>query len=123
MQAVHAWRLRPWYRRAWFTWPGYGQAAALAALTAVAVVVALFLPSLRDALVGASATLLGGRAHNVTATLERTQATIDGARMLWQALFAPVLGYAAAFVILMYVACAAVVFALNRALFGKVLHS
>jgi hypothetical protein len=48
---------------------------------------------------------------------------MSGARVLWRALVAPVLGYAAIVVILMYLACAAVAVILNRAFFGKVLPS
>ena len=52
---------------------------------------------------------------------DRVDATVSGARVLWRALAAPVLAYAAIVVLLMYGACAAVVVVINRAFFGKVM--
>jgi hypothetical protein len=52
---------------------------------------------------------------------DRMDATVAGARVLWRALGASILGYAAAVVLVMYGACAAVVVVINRAFFGKVM--
>jgi hypothetical protein len=41
--------------------------------------------------------------------------------VLWRALGASILGYAAVVVIVMYAACAAVVVVINRAFLGKVM--
>src|SRR4051812_35357151 len=42
--AVQAWTARPWYERAWFTWPLGWQLASIAALLVVVAASALLLP-------------------------------------------------------------------------------
>ena len=105
MAAIGAWSERPWYERAWFTWPrGWQVASAMQSMLAVAS---------QDATASIFARLSGG--------FDRVDATVSGARVLWRALAAPVLAYAAIVVLLMYGACAAVVVVINRAFFGKVM--
>src|SRR4029450_4834111 len=37
LAAVDAWARRPWYTRAWFTWPAGGQVASIVAVLLVAI--------------------------------------------------------------------------------------
>src|SRR3954466_15035194 len=55
MAAVHAWADRPWYARAWFTWPVGWQAASVAALLIVIAGVVVTVPRIETAVAGAAA--------------------------------------------------------------------
>lgn len=123
MAAVQVWARRPWYERAWFTWPPAWQAVSMIALVMVVVGVLMSMSLVSEAGRSAWAVATAGVSDHFSGSLVRVDATLTGARVLWRALVAPVIGYAAAVVILMYLACAAVAVVLNRALFGKVLHS
>src|SRR3954464_3399700 len=46
MSAVHQWSDRPWYARAWFTWPVGARAAVLLVLAAGVVALATVTPML-----------------------------------------------------------------------------
>jgi len=96
MAAVDAWARRPWYARAWFTWPLGWQAASVGAL--ILVIYATWHPPAPPASV-------------VAAT--------SAGRALWDALILPLLPYVAAVVILMCLACAAVGVALNYVLLER----
>ena len=119
MAAVQAWALRPWYQRAWFTWPRGWQAATVGALVVAVVAGALLAPS-----AGASRDLIAAALSSRVATAvpdlgDRFQATSLAARVVWRALIHPVLVYTLVIVTFMSVTCAVVVVALNRAVFGK----
>jgi hypothetical protein len=123
MTSVQALAARPWYARAWFTWPLAWQCVSITALLLLVAAVALSMPLAGD--IGRSTweAATAGVSNHFAGGLDRVEATMSGARVLWRALVAPVLGYAAIVVILMYLACAAVAVILNRAFFGKVLPS
>ena len=89
MQAVDAWVNRPWYERAWFTWPLGWQAVSVAvvALAAYALWLAPSVPA------PAAATTAGA--------------------VIWRTLFEPLLGYVVGLVVLMALACAVFGAALN----------
>lgn len=119
MAAVQAWALRPWYERAWFTWPLGWQLATVAVLVLAAVAGVLLAPS-ADAVRNLMATAVSSRVATVVPDLgDRIQAMSLAARVVWRALIHPVLVYTLVIVTLMSVACAAVAVALNRAVFGK----
>jgi hypothetical protein len=90
LAAVEAWANRPWYARAWFTWPLGWQIASAAAL-ALAVYGIWNLPPLPSSLV----------------------ATTNAGGVIWRTLVAPLLGYVVGLVVLMCLACAAFGAALN----------
>jgi hypothetical protein len=90
LAAVDAWVNRPWYARAWFTWPLGWQVASVAvvALAAYAMWAAPPLPP------------------SVTATT-------SAGSVIWRTLIEPLLGYVVGLVVLMCLACAAFGAALN----------
>jgi len=90
LAAVDAWARRPWYARAWFTWPVGLQVASMAAL-AVAVYGTWNLPPLPSSVV----------------------ATTNAGGVIWRTLIEPLLGYVVGLVVLMCLACAAFGAALN----------
>jgi len=90
LAAVEAWANRPWYARAWFTWPLGWQIASIAAL-AIAVYGTWNLPPLPASVV----------------------ATSNAGGVIWRTIFEPLLGYVVGLVMLMCLACAAFAAALN----------
>ena len=53
LAAVHAWTLRPWYERTWFTWPMAWQIASAAAL----ILLGILMPGAQAAAVAAASKL------------------------------------------------------------------
>jgi hypothetical protein len=84
LAAVEAWVNRPWYTRAWFTWP-LGWQVASVALLALAVAGVWMLPPAPASIVG----------------------TTNAGRVLWRTIVEPFLAYAFVIVVIMCVACAA----------------
>jgi len=89
LAAVDAWARRPWYSRAWFTWPLGWQAVSIASV--------------------ALATYALWLAPSVPAPAASTTA---GA-VIWRTLFEPLLCYVVGLVVLMALACAVFGAALN----------
>jgi hypothetical protein len=123
MAAVQAWAARPWYERAWFTWPRWLQAASASAVTLVFVAIWAAMPFVSDVADRAYFALVSSLGGGVASSVERIDATVTGAHLLWRALVEPILAYAAIVVIAMYLACATVAVALGRVLFGKAMPS
>ena len=90
LAAVDAWARRPWYERAWFTWPLGWQIVSAAAL-ALAVYGTWNLPPLPASIV----------------------ATTNAGGVIWRTLIEPLLGYVVGLVVLMCLACAVFGAALN----------
>jgi hypothetical protein len=84
LAAVEEWARRPWYTRAWFTWPAGWQAASIIAVLLVAIGVWM-LPSAPPSVV----------------------VTTNAGRVLWRTMVEPFLAYAFGIVVIMCVACAA----------------
>ena len=119
MAAVHAWTLRPWYQRAWFTWPPVLQAVSVAALVVLVAGTLVVEPRLQDAIPGASAVRASRLAEAVASLISNADATVAAARILWRTLAAPLVPYLFALVLVMCLACAAFGTALNHAAFGR----
>lgn len=119
LAAVQQWSQRPWYARAWFTWPAAAQIASAAALILVLVASALLIANVQIAVGQSSARLLSG----VAPLAQRAEATINAARVVWRALIEPLLVYAFGLVVLMCLACAAFGSALNHVAFRRAVHS
>ena len=117
---VEALTARPWYRRAWFTWPLVWQCAAVAAVLVSAAGAALLLSTAHAAAAAATSAATGdlvGRLASVTAA---TSSAATAARVVWSALLKPLLPYAFALVTIMCLACAACGAALSRVAFGRI---
>jgi len=119
MAAVQQWTLRPWYERAWFTWPLGWQVISLAALVGLAGAGVVVFPSAEHALV----TAIAARTAVVTAALGsvfgHAESAIAAGRIVWRALGEPLVPYAFTVVLLMCLACVAFGTALNRVAFER----
>jgi hypothetical protein len=123
LAAVRAHVQRPWYTRAWVTWPAGWQTVSLAALLALFAGAALLTPIARGMLDAAIPVAAAGPVADVagaTRGLLRTAETATTAAwILWRVVFAPFVAYALCVVALMCAACAAVGATLNHVAFGK----
>ena len=90
LAAVDAWANRPWYARAWFTWPVGWRIVSIAALV-FAVYGTWNLPPLPASVV----------------------TTTNAGGVIWRTLIEPLLGYVVGLVVLMCLACAVFGAALN----------
>ena len=120
LAAVQAWAQRPWYQRAWFTWPHRWQIASVAALILIILGGAVLLPITIAAAGAAASTVTGRVMEDVAPVAQFAEATTNAARVIWRALLAPVVVYAFALVLLMWLACAALGAALSRVVFERV---
>lgn len=120
MAAVDEVRLRPWYSRAWLTWPVFWQVASVLLLIGVAAGGALLLPSVLEA--ASALSLITGVRGNVSDTARDVEVATSAVRVLWRALLAPVVPYAFGLVFVMCVACAVFGTALNHLVFGRALR-
>ena len=84
LAAVEAWVNRPWYTRAWFTWPVGWQVASIALLALVVAGVWMLPPAPPSVVV-----------------------TTNAGRVLWRTMVEPFLVYAFGIVVIMCLACAA----------------
>ena len=84
LAAVEAWVNRPWYTRAWFTWPVGWQVASVALLALVVAGVWMLPPAPPSVVV-----------------------TTNAGRVLWRTMVEPFLVYAFGIVVIMCLACAA----------------
>jgi hypothetical protein len=114
MAAVEQLRRRPWYTRAWLTWPLAWQVASLAVLALIVAGGAVLVPSARAAVDGVTSGLAPQMMREVADSTHRVDATMNAAWVLWRALLEPLTAYAFALVVLMCLACAALGTALNH---------
>lgn len=119
LAAVQEWSLRPWYRRAWFTWPMAWQCAAIAVLLLAGVGSTVLLATARAAAADATSPIAGNVITRIAAAAQWVDATSSAGRILWSTLIEPLLPYAFAFVMAMCLACAAFGAALTRVAFGR----
>jgi hypothetical protein len=117
---------RPWYGRAWVTWPLAWQGVSVAAMALLLATAATLLPALQQVLrYGATAIHL--RIPGIVlAARDFADATAAGAPIIWRVLGAPVLGYAAylaAFLLVMGAACVVFWTTLNRVALGGAVES
>jgi hypothetical protein len=119
MAAVHAWAQRPWYARAWFTWPIGLQVLSVATVVGVLAGVAVIAPGMEQLVRDAVAVRASGPAAAITSAVGQAEAGVVAARALWRALGAPLVPYVFAVVALMCLACLTFGTALNRVAFGR----
>jgi hypothetical protein len=124
LAAVQQWSVRPWYERAWLTWPLGWQALSMVALALVIGGTVVLLPrALALAAAASASTLSWPSGESAARALSVLAATARAGRAIWEVLVQPFLPYVFALVMLMWLACGIFAAALNRAVFGKALHS
>jgi hypothetical protein len=119
MHAVQAQAHRPWYTRAWVTWPIGWQIVSVAALAAIVAGGAVLLPHARTAVATIAAAFAS---DDVTAVSQQVAETTSGAGILWRTLLSPLLSYVFGIVVLMVLACVAFGTALNYVVIEKAAH-
>ena len=119
LAAVQEWSQRPWYSRAWFTWPIGGQIVSAAALILVVVGAAFLTMSAQAAIDQTAARLWSG----VMPVALRAEAMFNAARVVWYAVVEPLAVYAFAVVAVMLLACVAFGTALSHVALGRAVHS
>ena len=119
MAAVQAWAVRPWYERAWFTWPIPLRIASGAALIVLLIGAALAWPPLVVVLRGVAAPMTEpvlAQAGQIGGQLAGGAALL---RALWGALIQPLLLVASPIVALMCVLCVTLGLAFSRFASGR----
>ena len=119
MDAVQAWTERPWYTRAWVTWPLAWQVVSVAALVAIVAGGAVLLPRAGSA---AAAVTAAFASDDASAVSQQVADTTNSARILWRTLLEPLLTYVFGIVVLMVLACVAFGTALNYVVIEKAAH-
>jgi hypothetical protein len=119
LAAVQGWTERPWYERAWFTWPLGWQLASVAALILIVGAGAVLVPLAIAAAGGAATTVTEGVMKDVSPVAQRAAVTMNAVRVIWHALLEPLAAYAFGLVVLMSLACAVFGAALNRVVFER----
>jgi hypothetical protein len=99
LAAVDAWSRRPWYTRAWFTWPLGWQLASIAAAALIVYGVWMLPPA----------------PSSVTTTT-------SAGRVVWRTLIEPFLTYVAVVIVMMCLACAVFGAALNYIFLERTAH-
>jgi len=123
LAAARAWSGRPWYTREWFTWPLGWQAGSLALLVLTMAAVAVGGSAVQPRISQATASLVSGTTIDVARIASGVQAATTALRVVWQAIVQPFLPYVFVVIVLMCLALATVVLALDRLVFGRAFHS
>ena len=117
LSAAQAWRDRPWYARAWRTWPLTARVASVAALLVLVIGGATAWPTIVTFATahGGALTPIASAASDWLAVWQlRATNALGAGRVLWRALVQPLAPFAFVLVAVMCAACAACVIALNR---------
>jgi hypothetical protein len=121
MAAVHRVAERPWYERAWPTWPLAWQLLSAAAVVTLVTVIASLLPAATATVDSVSGATTAGLAADVADLTRRVQLIAATAQILWRSLLQPIVVYAFAVALAMCLACAAFGAALTRVALGRAL--
>jgi len=119
LAAVQEWSMRPWYQRAWFTWPLGWQVISLAAMVGLAGAGVVMFPTAEQALVTAMAARMAVVTAALQSVLGHAEVAVAAGRIVWRALGEPLVPYAFGVVLLMFLACVAFGTALNRVAFER----
>jgi hypothetical protein len=118
LQAARGWADRPWYARAWLTWPAGWRLASLAALAGLAAGIAWAAPRALS-LLPSGASAIAASSATVIQLAEQVQLAMHAGRILWRALVEPVAPAVSVAVFLLCVVCAACGTMLNRVALGR----
>ena len=119
MRSVEQWAARPWYTRAWLTWPIGWRVVSVAASVAMVALLVAFLPSLSETSASVTSTAVNSVALRTTPATQRAELLVTAVIVVWRALIAPVVPYALAVVMVMFLACGLAGTALSYLVFGK----
>jgi hypothetical protein len=119
MAAVHAWTARPWYERAWFTWPIQLQVASCAVMIALLTGGAFLSPALDEGARGFARPMAGPVLGYTSEIAGNVAVGVGALRVVWSALIQPLLLAASPVVALMFAGCAALGLALSRFASGR----
>ena len=122
MAAVQEWAQRPWYTRAWFSWPAGWQIASSLAFVVFIATVATVLSSPQAASATAALSALIAKAIEPAAPVARFAGLAAETLRVVTTALQPLAVVALPFVLLMGVACVVFATMLNQVVFGKVLH-
>lgn len=123
LAVVRHWADRPWYARAWFTWPMWWRIVSAAALFAVLAGVGVALPVVQDSVAARVSSVHLPVSVDIAAVARRVVVIAGTLRTLWVAIAGPFVAYAFALLVLMGLLCAACAAALNRMAYGRTAHS
>ncbi|MEO8481593.1 MAG: hypothetical protein ABI634_05235 [Acidobacteriota bacterium] len=109
---------RPWYARAWRTWPVGWQAASVVLCLALLTVTGLSLPIAQASIAAESAPMIGRVTTDVWQVIARTMDAQRAAEIVWRVVIGPVASVAVLPILAMLVASLAFGAALSRLAFG-----
>ena len=112
--AVQAWIRRPWYERAWFTWPLALRVAGIATLALLLAGASVVAPDIFALARASAADLVTRVLERLPVGLLRFEASLSTLLEAWQVVSERLLAYAAAVVFLLALTSALCVAALNR---------
>jgi hypothetical protein len=119
MAALQEGTERPWYERAWFTWPAGWKAASIAALILLVVGGAMVFPTVQARAADAVSTYTADVVADVAGLAGSVETTTSAAQVVWRTLLEPFVTYAFALVVLMCLVCVALGAALNFVLLER----
>jgi len=114
---------RPWYARAWRTWPSAWQAASVGACALFLAAAALSLPVVQTAAIHYAAPAVAPVAEAVQPVASRIEAVQRAFEVIWRVVIGPVAAMALVPVFLMLAASLALGAALRRLAFGGMTQS
>jgi hypothetical protein len=116
LAAVYAWAERPWYQRAWLTWPVGLQAASAALLVLLLLGVAMALPLVQAQAVHAVALVAARTPIDLPNIFGALRVKASALLLVWRAIIQPLLPFAVAVAFVAGVASAVIVTALHLVL-------
>ena len=119
MAATQQWARRPWYARAWLTWPLGWQLASIAVFCVIGAWAAMLLPTVEGAAVRLATMYTATTTSDMVGIGGHLEATMNAVVILWRIIVRPIAPYAFGFAALMCGACAVFGGALNHVAFGR----
>ena len=119
LAAVRAWAERPWYQRAWLTWPAGLQAASVALLLVVVLAIAMALPLVQAEAADALALVTARAPIDMPRIPASLRATANAVVLVWRALIQPLVPFALAVAVMAGLASVVIASALNRVLLER----
>ena len=119
---IERWSRRPWYERAWMTWPVAWQAASLAACVAVVAGLLLLGPALQREITNTVLAVASDAHQRAGPAIDAVLTAITTVRVVWRALIEPVAPYLFALTLLISLACGLFAAALSQITSGRMVE-